>query len=209
MSDRIAETIDGFGEMNVSQVGFNTYRVTSWRNDGLTHHEVDLREGSCTCEDYQMNRQGSDACAHLIKVGHLAETTRGTEQMAARRVAQEAHAVEQAAQSIEQTATSIESHQQAGGSQTASQPADDGSSDGVDDPVAAFNAVLEDHGLDPDDFDVHIDDQYGSLQATNDGYLDDGDFGKWQDVADELDLTWDGDNERYYLKPDNFGEVLG
>jgi len=117
--------------------------------------------------------------------------------------------LEKHVQAIERRAAGVKADTAAAASDTTADGSDDSSSAGVDDPVAAVEDILRDHGLDPDDFEVHIDDQFGSLQAANDGYLEDDDFSAWQDVADEAQLTWDNDNGRYYLKSEDFPEVLG
>jgi len=208
MSDKIAEAVEGFGQMDVVQTAFNEYTVTSWRNDTLTRHAVDLSTGECSCEDYLMNCEGEEACAHLLKANHVAEARPDTSEHVMRFLSQEVRAVEQAAQSIEQTATSVEAHQQAGGGQDTSEPAESDESPAVGDPVESMKSLLRDAGLNPADFDIHVDDQFGSLQIEQDGYLDDGEFDTWVDFKEDTPIQYDPDGERNYLKEDDFPEVL-
>lgn len=73
MSEKIAEVVDGFGQMNARQQTIHKWLVTSWRNDSTTAHMVNLLEASCTCEDYQFNLDDGEACAHILKANHQAQ----------------------------------------------------------------------------------------------------------------------------------------
>jgi len=127
MSEKVAEQIDGWSSMAVSQTGWNSYTVSSWRNDELTAHVVQLDEPTCTCEDYEYNKEGEEACAHIIKATFVANSTRSASSETVRFASAQATDVKRAAERIEQVATSMEAHQQSGGSQTASEPVDSGS----------------------------------------------------------------------------------
>lgn len=209
MSERVGEAVEGFEQMDVSQLAWSRYLVTSWRNGTTNGHVVDLSQPTCSCEDQQMNRQGEEVCAHIIKANHLADARPDTSEHVLRFLSQEAQGVQEAAERIEQTATSMETFQQSNGTATGAAPAANGSGATVDDPVASMESLLRDAGLDPDDFDLWIDDQYGSLQLATAGYLSDDDFRVLQDVKEGIGMNWDPDSEVNYLKAEDFPEVLG
>jgi len=206
---KIAQAVEGFSQMDVTQTAFNTYTVTSWRNGTTTAHTVDLAERTCSCEDDQFNREGSEACAHILKAGHVAEANPGTEEHVLRFLSNEARAVRQAAEDIRQTATSMESHQQAAPTATGSAPTDEDTEDTVEDPVARFEALLRDAGLPVDAFEIYVHDQYGSLQINQDGYLESEDFETWTEISDDMDLGYAPDDDVNTLAADRFPEVLG
>lgn len=57
---------DTFSNLSVTRTGYAEYQVLSTRNSGITLHTVRLNEPSCTCEDWQYNRQSGEReiCAH-------------------------------------------------------------------------------------------------------------------------------------------------
>jgi len=110
---------------------------------------------------------------------------------------------------IQQKATAVQADAVAAGEGGAEASASDGS-DGFDgDPVEYMQSLLRDAGLDPDDFEIWVDDEYGSLQIEQDGYLSDDEFGTWVDLKEDSPLQYDPDGERNYLQADDFGEVFG
>jgi hypothetical protein len=62
---KIAEAINGFGELYARHVGGNNYRVLSLRNGNVTAHTVNVHALECSCEDMEYNTDGAEVCDHL------------------------------------------------------------------------------------------------------------------------------------------------
>lgn len=62
---KIAQAVNGFGELEMEHTGGCRYRVLSWRNDSLTVHKVNTSELICTCEDAAYNTDGQEVCDHV------------------------------------------------------------------------------------------------------------------------------------------------
>jgi hypothetical protein len=62
---KIAEAINGFGELYARHVGGNNYRVLSLRNGSVTAHTVNVHALTCSCEDMEYNTDGAEVCDHL------------------------------------------------------------------------------------------------------------------------------------------------
>lgn len=57
---------DPLQNLHVTHEGGHEYNVLSARNGSVTKHYVSVGETpTCTCEDYQYNRDGQEVCAHI------------------------------------------------------------------------------------------------------------------------------------------------
>jgi hypothetical protein len=110
---------------------------------------------------------------------------------------------------IERRAAGVQAdaaHEQATATAGDSQPSSD---TWTGDPVKAFKSLLRDDGLDPDNFNIWVHEDMGSLQVDQDGYLDSDEFDEWVAFSNDLDMGYDGDEEINYLKEERFSEVFG
>lgn len=69
---KIAQAVNGFAQMDARQQTIHVWSVTSWRNGENTRHEVNLLEGTCTCDDMAYNQDGNEVCDHIMKANHVA-----------------------------------------------------------------------------------------------------------------------------------------
>lgn len=204
-----ADAIPDFGDLYPRPTGINTMRVLSLSGDQPTSYTVDLREGTCSCEDDAYHRNGGECCKHLAAALYQAPDVQDIDDNAVRSLGEDIQAVENQIGDLAQKLTAIEAN---GHTVTETTDTDSTEEDGgefSDDPVERFEALLRDAGLDPDDFTLWVDDQRGSLQIDQDGYLESGEFDTWVDMSDDIDLGYDGDEDVNFLTPDRFPEVLG
>lgn len=207
MSDAPADQIDDFEDLYAREVEFMEYSVLSLSGDSNTAYTANVKELTCNCPDDQYNKSGAKVCKHLAKALFVARQNPDVEQHYMDRLSSDVKDLWQAVADLKQSTTAVKADAHASG-QNGSQPSDDDRSSGDDfDPLTAFEDCLQSAGLDPGKFDFRIDDQYGSLQVEKDGYLDDGEFSAWQDLTEELGMNWDQNNERNYLKKDDFGAL--
>lgn len=205
----IAEAVDGFASMKARQMTTHEWTVISWRNGSTTAHTVDLHARTCTCEDMQYNTDGEEVCAHVVKAGHAAARTLDVSDALSMRLLEQQSEVQSALRALERRASGLEAEAAAAGGDGSQAGGESSSEPAVEQPAERFEELLESEGLDPGAFDIWIDDQYGSLQIEQNGYLEDDQFSQWQDVREEYGIEYDVDGDRNYLSPDRFGEVLG
>lgn len=201
----IAQHINGFEQLYPRRTSIHGYSVLSTRNDGITAHKVDVAELSCDCGDQDYNQQGAGICDHLAVALFQAENDVDLQAALDHDLREDLKALREGLENVTVVEAGADTQPAADGHSDADSGASDGSTPGRADPVGNFEAALRDAGLDPDDFRVWVDDQYGSLQVEKDGYLDDDEFRAWQDLSEELDLKWDQNNERNYLPEEALG----
>jgi hypothetical protein len=204
----IAEAINGYEDLYPRQQDTNDWHVLSLRNNSITAHEVGLDPFSCTCADYNYNQDGVEICDHIAVVLFAADQTLSFEAYAGHHLESLLDRAQSAVRSIEDVRDVAQAAQDATAATAASQPSESDETPAVEDPVGSFEALLRDAGLDPDDFRVWIDDESGSLQVDQTGYLDSDDFETWVDLSDDLELGYNGDDDVNYLESDRFPEVL-
>jgi len=204
-----AEAIDDFGALYPRPVGINRYAVLSLSEDGFTAYECDLEAMTCECRDMAFNRDKGEICKHLACALYESPTVSDPDADVVRSLANDLETIAGRFDDLEQKLTVLES-ELATVDGASSDPASETVDEGFDgDPVEYMESYLRDAGLDPADFDVWIDDDFGSLQIDQDGYLDDDEFQTWVDFKDDLDMGYDGDNDRNYLPRADCVEVFG
>lgn len=92
MTDEIetapAELIEDYGTLYPRQVSYNRYRVLSLGGDqGNTHYQVNIEDGTCTCPDMQYNEDEQSACKHLAVALYQATDSMSADQVAVRDIA--------------------------------------------------------------------------------------------------------------------------
>lgn len=204
-----AEAIDDFADLYPRQTGLNRYSVLSLSERGFRAYECNISSFDCECMDKRFNRDEGEICKHLAAALWSAPKHVDVEKVMLSQLVQTAESLDHAAERLTQRATAIESRESV--SADADDDADDSDHerDAWDgDPEEAFRKLLIKNSLDPADFDFWIDDEYGSLQADADAYLDDGDFETWVEFKDELQMGYDQDSGCNYLSPDRFAEAF-
>jgi len=204
-----AEAIDSFEDLYPRRVGLDDYVVLSLSEDGFTAYEVSLNDLECSCADYRHGRDGPDICKHIGATLYQQPTLGGIEEDVLTTVADDM------AELREEVGEAVRKGTEAKAEAAAAMGSGDDLEDDpkpepeIADPVGRFEALLRDAGLDPDSFDLFVDQQRGSLQIDQTGYLESDEFSTWTELGDDLDLGYDPDEDLNYLTPDRFGEVLG
>lgn len=62
---KVAQAINGFGQMSMERTGGCNYSVFSWRNGENTVHRVNTARLTCTCQDAAYNKDGQEVCDHV------------------------------------------------------------------------------------------------------------------------------------------------
>jgi len=203
----IGEAVNGFGQLEPRQVTLHQWRVLSYRNGDLTAHEVHIQELTCSCEDMEFNCEGAEVCDHLAVALHHASRQLDVGEAIRHDQHQLMVELEEHVRAIERRATGIDAEAAADPDASTSDDSTGTETGFSGDPVEYMESYLRDAGLDPADFDIWIDDEYGSLQVEQTGYLDDDEFSTWVDLTDDLGMSYDGDNN--FLEASRFGEVFG
>jgi len=208
-SSASSDRIDGYQDIKPRQVSPTEYRVFSSRNHDLTAHKVDIEELSCTCGDNRYNKDDPQICAHLAVTLDQAPRKLDHGEYAVADLVKLVDRVQALSKEIRDI-RDMEAAVRDANAQAAAESPDEPESTGFDgDPVEYFESLLRDAGLDPDDFEVFVHDQFGSLQVSQEGYLDNDEFQTWVDFKDDLDMGYDGDNDRNYLSEEEYKEVFG
>jgi hypothetical protein len=205
----IAQAINGFTDLYARQVDTHEYRVLSLRNRSVTAHQVDIEALSCSCKDEAYNQDDPEICDHVATALFAADQGMSFESYAGHHLETLVSRAHEAVRSIEDVRDVAQAAQSANAEAAAQDGSDPDTMAWNGDPVEEFKALLRDAGLDPDVFKLWVDDDRGSLQVDQDGYLEDGDFGTWVDLSDDLDLGYDGDADVNYLPAEDFPEVFG
>jgi hypothetical protein len=209
MSNPPAESITDFESLFPRQVGRTDYRVLSLGGDHPTAYEVDVADLTCTCKDETYRGDGPRQCKHVSMALFQHTEQLDVSDYTNAHLSSLVDRAQEAARSIEDVRDVAQASQSANASQAVAGDDETETEQGVSDPVAAFETWLEGQGLDPDDFRVWVDEQFGSLQIDQDGYLSDGDFSTWVEAKEDTPLRYDQDNDINYIKAEDFGEVLG
>jgi len=183
-------------------------RVLNTANEPPTIYAVDIDEISCTCEHGQRGPADGRSCKHLAKAMLAHPDYNDSAEFLVRDLSVVVDRAAQAARELEETRDLAQTKVNADAAHAAAQ---DGSEESEDiDPVDALEAKLDALGLDSDDFDIWVDDDLGSLQFEQDGYLDDDEYSTLMDwvTDDDVAVNWDSDAERNYIKQDDFAEVV-
>ena len=204
-----AQRIIDFGQLHVRQIDFYEYGVLNLKEAENSVHRVNVKDLTCSCRDEKFRREEGEACKHLAYTLFQAPSKMDLEAEVFQRATDEFERLTRAVQELEQTSTVVESEAAAGASANGSQAAASSKQESIDNPVERMESLLRDAGLDPDDFELFVDSQFGSLQIDQDGYLDDGEFETWVELSDDLELGYDGDSDVNYLEESRFPEVLG
>lgn len=203
-----AEAIDDFGDLYPRPVGINRYAVLSLAAGGFTAYQCNTEQLTCECRDHAFNREEGEICKHLAAALYQSPEISDPDTDVVRSLSNDLEGIHDEIEHLAQQLTVVESELAAGAT-----PSDDDTEpepdDGFDgDPVEYFESLLRDKGLPVDAFDVYIDDDFGSLQVEQNGYLEDDEFSDWVEFSDQLDLGYDGDSDRNYLQADRFSEVF-
>jgi len=204
-----AEAIDSFDDLYPRRVGLDDYVVLSLSEDGFTAYDVSLNDLECSCADYRHRRDGPDICKHIGATLYQQPTLSGIEEDVLTTVAEDMADLREAVDEAVRKGTEAKAEAAAAMGSGDDLEAEPEPETEVADPVGRFEALLRDAGLDPDAFSLFVDQQRGSLQIDQDGWLDDEPFNTWTELSDDLDLGYDPDEDVNYLPNDRFGEVLG
>lgn len=205
MSDAPADAITEFSALYAREVEFTIYRVLSTAGDENTAYRVDTKELTCNCPDSEFDKSGAKVCKHLACALYQSRQHIDVELQAVRDLSTQISEMHQAVEDLKQSTTAVKADAKAAASDGSQQHEEGEAESEPFDALEAFEDYLRENGLNPGKIEFHIDDQFGSLQAQKDGYLDDDEFSAWQDITDELGMQWDQDNERNYLKEEDFG----
>jgi hypothetical protein len=204
----IAQAINGFDQLAARQVSIDNWRVLSWRNGSMTAHKVNTRGLTCTCDDQAYNKPGAEVCDHLAVALYQSKQQLDVAEALREQMYDEMRDLDRAVSAIQQKATAVRASDQAGDYDDSSQADSDDESGSIGDPVEQTKSLLRDAGWSPEDFDVYLDDDLGSVQIETES-LSQKDFADWQDYAVETDwLNYDSDNYRNYIKEEDFREVF-
>lgn len=208
MSDREsvppAEAVEDFLNLYPRQTGLGVYRVLHVQEDDTsTHYKVNINDGTCECEDFQMRGKADSgkACKHLVAAIYQAKKHISAEDVAVNNIAGVVRDAQQSVQELERIATGVKADVSHAAAESATDDADD---EPDADPVAAVEDWLADQGVDVDKLDVW--DQGGSVQIESQEKLDDDEFA----VLRDTDWIWyDGDENRNFVTEDNLTEAMG
>jgi len=204
----IGQAINGFKQLEARQISIHEWRVLSYRNGGITAHEVDIKELTCDCMDLQMQKRDAEICDHIAVALHHAPRKLDVEQSLSEQMLEQMVELDKHMRALERRATGIEAEQAAEPAQNGHSGTESDSSGFSGDPVDQMQATLESAGLDHTSFDVRIDESSGRLEVLKDGYIDD--FSAWVDLSDELDMQYEesGGEDINYIESSRFAEVF-
>jgi hypothetical protein len=203
------EAIDDFGDLYPRPVGINRFVVLSLSAGGFTAYQCNIDELTCECRDLAFNREEGEICKHLAAALYQSPEISTPDTDVVRSLSNDLEGIHDEIDHLAQQLTVVESELTAVDtpSDDDTEAEDNDSFDG--DPVEYFESLLRDKGLPVDAFNVYIDDELGSLQVEQDGYLEDDEFNDWVEFSNQLELGYDGDSDRNYLQATRFGEVFG
>ena len=202
--------IKDFPNLYPRQVGWMTYAVLHMEDDDEnTAYLVRLDELACDCPDAANNREDPEICKHVAVALYEAS----------KEIPAEAHALEESSDLVRETSQSVQelltvirdrqAGQAAGPAENGTEAPDEAERQADQDPEGALMSILEDKGISPENLNVWIDDEYGSLQFRADE-MDNNEFSTFRNWCQGTDgVNWDRDNSRNYIKSDDFEEVLG
>lgn len=150
-AEPIAEAVDGYGQLRPRQVTIFEWRVLSWRNDGLTAYEVNLRDLSCTCPDKGYNRDHPEICAHLAVALEHAPKTIDVAEAVNKDLLDQTRALQDAVDTIERRATGLEADREA---------------DRTNGDTAASNGTPETDGTEGTDMEADPDEKADKLREA-------------------------------------------
>lgn len=204
-----AEAIDDFADLYPRPTGLNRFSVLSLASDGFTAYSCNIDALECECRDKQFNRDEGEICKHIAAALFMADSMEGFNDQVVKSLSEDIAGLHDRLDDLAQKTTAVEAEAKAA---TAAANGDEPAGAGDDwngDPVAEFESLLRDDGLDPDDFEIWVDDQFGSLQVDLEGYLDSDEFDTWVELSNGLDMGFDADSDHNYLQADRFPEVFG
>lgn len=209
-ADGISNAINGYEKLAARQMTMHTWRVLSWRNDGLTAHKVDVRELECSCPDHRYNESDGSVCDHVAVALYAADQTVDVGEALNWTLQERQQSLKNIAERVEQQATSLEAEvaHTAQASESAEE-SDSGQSDANEtaqqkSDVQRVSDWLESNGVDLDKVRIWKDN--GSVQIDTTEKLDDDEFAVLKDTDE---IWYDGDENRNYIKPDNLEAVVG
>jgi len=205
----IAEAVNGFSQLEARQVTIHEWRVLSYRNGGITAHEVDINELTCTCMDMATQKRDAQVCDHVAVALHHAQRQMDVQSALEHQMLQQMLKLEEHVRAIERRAAGVQADAAQAQQNGRSDPQHESSGTFDGDPVECMKSFLRDEGLDPSAFDVRVEESTGRLEVLKDGYIDD--FSAWVDLSDKLDLQYveAGGEDINYLEADRFSEVFG
>ena len=204
----LSDRMNGFEDLDVSQVAYHEYRVLSTRNGTITAHEVNVVDLSCSCQDAQFNKQGSEVCAHLAKCLLSHSSSIEEDAIATRDMRIQVDRVAQIKRDLEDIRDVESSIRSANAQAAADTSGEDEPENGTTDPVELAENFMERNGIDPTGFDISVHDRYGSINIALDGCTDETRV-QWKELAQETDgIMWDGDEMQNFVKEDRIGEVF-
>lgn len=204
-----ADAIPDYPDLYPRPCGINRFTVLSLSDAEPTAYQVDIEDLTCTCPDLKYNREDGQICKHLAAALHQAPDVRDIDTDAVRSLATELEGLRTDIDEALVRSAEAKADQAAAEDSTTTDSSTEEADEWQGDPVEGMASLLRSAGLDPDDFEIWVDDQYGSLQIDQDGYLADDEFSEWVDLSDDLDMQYDGENDVNFLKPSQFPEVFG
>mgnify|MGYP006429267309 CR=1 FL=1 len=202
-----ATMINGFGDLYPRQVTPHKTVVLSLRNDGPTAHHVDINTLECDCRDQSMNQDEPGICDHLAVALFDAPSRFRVDEALVTELSTTLRELRDATQQAQDAAGQFEGSLVAQRSEEAEQAADGDTGGAKTDPVEGLLQAIEDAGINSDQVDAWVDDEFGSLQfEVND--MDQNDFDMFRNWCQDMSfVNWDRDNTRNYIKTEDFGKV--
>lgn len=102
------DAIHNFPDLHARQIGFNTYQVLHLGEDSNRVYTVDLSELTCTCPDWQFNRDAPTVCKHMATALFEAPKQIGAEQIAVLDLGRKVQEVTAAVNRVERLATGLQ-----------------------------------------------------------------------------------------------------
>lgn len=209
MSDAPADQITDFEDLYPRCTGLNRFSVLNLGGEEPTAYECRIDTLECDCRDETFNREEGEVCKHVQIALFQAPELMDINEALLKRLEDDIRGLRQDMdEALSRTAATAADASQAAVDAAVEEAEANGAGDDLD-PVTAFHKELRDAGLDPKDFEVWVDEEYGSLQVEKDGFLDDDEFSAWTSLSSDLGMGYDGEHDRNYLQADDFGEVLG
>jgi len=203
-----AEAINGFSDLYPRQVSTRKTVVLSLRNDQPTAYTVDCVDLTCDCPDAAYHKDDPEICDHLAVALYEESVHLDVDQALITDLQEVLHDIEESAAKVDDTAEILEDDLVELRTTEASQ-ADETTETASDrDPVDRLEDTLKQEGFVPSSVEIWIDEDMGSLQFEPDD-MDQQQFNAFGDWCRATDgVSWDRDEYRNYIKPDDFEEVL-
>lgn len=212
------DKIDKFEDLMAREQALNEFVVLDTSTDQNTAHRVNTRELTCGGMDDECRSEGAEVCRHVAAALAAQPRQRSVEQallgdMAS--IVRDLNSMLSDAEDVHEQINAGLPKLRDAEAGPAKQPErtsgnrSNGQKDWDGNPVKEIAKKMVEADLDPDDFRIFVDDDFGSLQIETNAYLDEDTFEDWVNFKDAINMGYDKSNDRNYLPPDRFPEVFG